>query len=248
MDLDRCLPVRFDFDTVFNLRDLGGYATGDGRTVRSGVLFRADGLFRLAGEDVARFAELGVRAVLDLRRPDELVSDGRIPDLPDLVYRNVSLQQAPWTSMLVRPEDMPGYLADRYTEMADEALESGAMGEALRFLVTEPGPTVFHCMAGKDRTGVIAAVVLSLMGVADEVIAADYAASAYSEEKYLAWRALVRPDQPRPGSPRNPCPAEAMQTFLTRLRGTHGSVVAYAEQAGLTPVLRTALRDRLLAA
>ena len=248
MDLDRYLPVRFDFDTVFNLRDLGGYAAADGRTVRPGVLFRADGLFRLSGEDVARFGELGVRAVLDLRRPDELAADGRCPDLPGLLYRNVNLQRAQWTSAQVSGEQMAGYLADRYTEMAAEGLESGAMGEALRFVATEPGPTVFHCLAGKDRTGVIAALVLSLLGVPDEAVAADYAASQYSEERYLAWKALTRPDLPAPVSAGYACPAGAMLAFLSRLRAEHGSAVAYTERAGLTGEHRAALRDRLLSA
>ena len=246
MDLDRYVPRTLDFSTVFNLRDLGGHATTDGHRVRTGVLYRADALFRLAGADLERFAALNIRGVLDLRRPDELASDGRVPELPGMLYHNVNLQQNNWTSAVVSADQMAGYLADRYTEMADEALASGAMAAALSFLVSSPGPTIFHCMAGKDRTGVVAALTLVLLGVPDETVAADYAASQWSEGRYLAWRAAARPDLPDLPAPGNSCPPEAILTFLDRLRAQYGSVAGYVERTGLDGEFRDELRGRLL--
>lgn len=246
MDLDRYVPQPLDFATVFNLRDLGGHTTTDGHRVRPGVLYRADGLFRLAGPDLERFAALNIRSVLDLRRPDELATDGRVPELPGLLYRNINLQAALWSTMEVAPPDMPEYLAARYAEMADEALATGAMAAALGFLVSSPGPTVFHCLAGKDRTGVIAALVLSMLDVPDEAIADDYAASQLAEERHLAWIAEARPGLPRLTPDRNAAPAEAMLTFLSGLRSRYGSVAGYVERTGLDGTFRDELHARLL--
>lgn len=243
MGLDRYVPRPLDFSTVFNL---GGHATADGRRVRPGVLYRADGLFRLAGDDLGRFAALKIRSVLDLRRPDELASDGRVPELPGLLYRNVNLQRDGWTSVAVEQADMPAFLAERYAEMADEALESGAMAAALGFLVSSPGPTVFHCLAGKDRTGVMAALVLSLLGVPDEAVADDYAASRQADNRHLAWLAETRPDLPMPAPDRDASPPEAMLAFLAGLRERYGSVAGYVERTGLDGTFRDGLRARLL--
>lgn len=246
MDIDRYVPQPLDFSTVFNLRDLGGHAGADGRRLRRGVLYRADGLFRLAGDDLDRFAALNIRSVLDLRRPDELATDGRIPELPGLVYRNINLQATLWSTLEVAPADMPEYLAARYAEMADEALESGTMAAALRFLISSPGPTVFHCLAGKDRTGVIAALVLAMLDVPDEAIANDYAVSQRADERHLAWLAEARPDLPAISPYRNAAPAEAMLRFLTGLRDRYGSVPGYVERLGLDGGFRDELRARLL--
>ncbi len=242
MGSERHLP----FSSVFNFRDLGGYPTAGGRTVRQGVLYRADGLFRLTGEDIARFGELNVRSVVDLRRPDELDSDGRVPHSPTVTYHNVCLQLAPWTAADIADEEMPRYLADRYAEIAEEGARTGAMGTVLRLIAdSSRAPVVFHCAAGKDRTGVVAALVLALLDVPDETIAEDYAASRTAEDRYRVWRSVNQPDL-KPLTGNNPAPAEAMHSFLTEVRARYGSVVDYTEHAGLTSTHRTALREHLL--
>ncbi|GAA4215990.1 tyrosine-protein phosphatase [Actinocatenispora rupis] len=242
MDTGRCVT----FSAVFNFRDLGGYEAADGRSVRSGLVYRADGLHRLTGADVDRFAGLRVRRVIDLRRADEVGTYGRVPEVPGLTYHNVCLQTTAWTATDVRPGAMAEYLAARYGEIADEAV-GGAMGTVLRLIADDtPGGTVFHCMAGKDRTGVVAAVLLALLDVPDETIAADYALSQAAEEQYFAWRASQRPDAPAPTGTGDAAPAEAILTFLAGLRTRYGSVAGYAERAGADRAVRAALRARLL--
>src|SRR6266540_367612 len=76
MTVERAVP----FSTVFNFRDLGGYPAADGRRVRWARVYCSDGLWRLSADDFAEFASLGVRTVLDLRRPDELAADGRVAE------------------------------------------------------------------------------------------------------------------------------------------------------------------------
>jgi protein-tyrosine phosphatase len=144
---------------------------------------------------------------------------------------------------------MAGYLAERYAEIADEgAAGTSPMGTVLRLIADESAaPTVFHCVAGKDRTGVVAALVLALLGVSDETIAEDYAASQAAEDRYFAWRAANRPDLPPSASAGgNAAPRDAILTFLSGLRSRYGSVIDYVERAGLDRVHRAALRDRLL--
>src|SRR5262245_25962247 len=109
MEQDRWVP----FATVFNFRDLGGYLTADGRAVRSGRLYRSDGLYRLAPDERDRFGALAVRTVVDLRRADELAAAGRLADTPGLTYHHVSLQTSAWTSAAVDASGMERYLADQ---------------------------------------------------------------------------------------------------------------------------------------
>ncbi|MGA8115691.1 MAG: tyrosine-protein phosphatase [Actinocatenispora sp.] len=243
MDTDR----RMAFSTVFNFRDLGGYPTTDGRTVRTGRLYRADGLFRLSGDDLSRFTALNLRRVIDLRRPDELDEHGRVPDSPGLAYHNVCLQVDPWTAAEVTADGMARYLADRYAEIADEGAGTGTMGRVLRMIAdSSAGPTVFHCAAGKDRTGVVAALVLALLSVPDDTIAEDYAVSQAAERQYLVWRAENRPDLPSYKSPGNAAPVETMRCFLAELRDRYGSVTDYARRIGFDQEHHDELREHLL--
>jgi protein tyrosine/serine phosphatase len=249
-ELDRHLP----FETVFNFRDLGGYAAADGRTVKWRTVFRADGLHRLEGADIDVFAELGVRTVLDLRTHAELDERGRIgargPVAADIVWHHFPLMDVHWDPESY--DDALGaarYLADRYLDM----LETGAaaIGGGLR-IIADPDrtPLVFHCAAGKDRTGVLAALTLSLLGVADEVVAADYALSAIAIERFTDWMAVNAPealaelDNVPDAFTRSP--VEAMLLFLADVRERFGSVEGYADSVGVDDVTVNAMRDQLL--
>jgi protein-tyrosine phosphatase len=243
MELDRWVP----FTSVFNFRDLGGYPTADGRTVCSGRLYRSDGLYRLAVEELERFAALSVRTVVDLRRADELAAAGRIAEAAGLAYHHVSLQTTAWTSVSVEEGDMVRYLADRYAEIAEEGAGAGTpVGRVLRLIAAaDNAPLVFHCAAGKDRTGVVAALTLALLGVPDATIAEDYALTQRSEERYNAWRAANDPAFVPSRAP-SAAPAEAILLFLTELRDRHGSIEGYAARTGCTAEHLTQLRSHLL--
>jgi protein tyrosine/serine phosphatase len=237
------------FSTVFNFRDLGGYATGDGRTVRTGRVYRSDGLFRLVGDDLERFAAIGVRTVLDLRRPDELECDGRYEVADGVTYHHVCFQVDPWPPASdLTDETLPRYLADRYLDMAEAALTGEVpVGRCLRLLADASHvPVVFHCAAGKDRTGVLAALTLSLLGVPDDTVADDYARSGEAERQFWAWRARVDPALDPPVLADEPAPRKAMLLFLAELRERHGSVEAYAARAGVDARHVAALRAHLL--
>src|SRR3989440_9749509 len=189
------------FSTVFNFRDLGGLPSADGRTVHYGRLYRSDSLHRLTEEEGERLATLGVRTVLDLRRPAEIARDGRIPELPGLVYFNLHPAHREWhPSSYDEVAGTHRYLADRYLDMAAEGIDG--FGAALRLISdADRAPLVMHCFAGKDRTGVLTALTLTLLGVPQAEIMADYAASEAAQARIgtelaqLPAHVLARPPQ-----------------------------------------------------
>lgn len=180
-----------DHDRCFNLRDLGGYPAAGGRTTAWGRLFRGDGLHRL---DPADCEALGLTTVLDLRTHDEIARRGRL-EADGVAWHHLPLIQAIWDpGWLTEAMTPERFLADRYLAMLDEGAD--AIGSALRILAeADRLPAAFHCAAGKDRTGVLAALVLSLLGVDDDTIAADYGLSRHGVDRMLAWIRATNPDE-----------------------------------------------------
>ncbi|TDC78947.1 tyrosine-protein phosphatase [Micromonospora sp. KC606] len=228
---------------MFNCRDVGGYPARDGRAVRWGRLYRSDTPHRLDGADLAAFAALGVRTVVDLRRPTEVERDGRVPHLDGMVYRHIHPEHVDWAENPYRPgNDLARYLAERYAGLADTG--AAGLAEAVSLIADAANaPVLVHCVAGKDRTGVVCALTLAALGVADADIAADYALSAEALDRFQTWYATVGG---RLGQPPLTTPAQAMTLFLTGLRQRYGSVEDYLRQAGLTGAQLVALRAHLL--
>ncbi|MFG1812073.1 GNAT family N-acetyltransferase [Streptomyces sp. NPDC049040] len=235
------------FERLHNFRDLGGYPTVDGQTVRWGRLFRADSLGKLGGADWDRFLGLGVSAVIDLRYPWEIDAKGRVPQHPAFAYHNLSIEHRPYDQPGLGPEIETGpFLAERFMEVAEDGVKE--LRQALDVIAApDAGPVVFHCASGKDRTGQLAALVLALLGVPDEVIIEDFALTESATERLLAdWRADHGGRSPRwPGYGR--APAEVMRLFLSAMADRYGSVSAYAaEQLGVDEEMVAALRRNLL--
>jgi protein tyrosine/serine phosphatase len=210
-------------------------------------LFRSDSLHGLTEQDRAAFIALGIRTVVDLRRPYEVERDGRVPDWNDLSWRHLHPLHREWTETpLEEGSDLGRYLADRYLDMAEEG--AAGLSAALDVIADDrSAPVVVHCVAGKDRTGVVCALTLSLVGVSDMDIATDYALSTSALERWRAWLLTDRPDQVKEIPPGYRSPAEAMRLFLTDLRSRYGSVRRYlTEVGGLEPARIDALRAHLL--
>ncbi|MFE2108739.1 tyrosine-protein phosphatase [Kitasatospora sp. NPDC059463] len=175
-----------------NARDLGGYRTAEGLVLRAGVALRSDGLSRLTDEDLGRLAGLGLRRIVDLRSPDEVREAGA-----DRIADGMSVHQLP-----VFAADFDIYatlreaLADRdprkqrallgggradammtglYRWFVTDRIARERFADVLRLLADPAGaPLLFHCSAGKDRTGWTAAVLLTALGVDRETVVTDY--------------------------------------------------------------------------
>lgn len=244
-----------DFTRLHNFRDLGGYRAADGRSVRWGRLYRSDSLAKLAdageggdGSDRERFLGLGVRTVIDLRYPWEIEAKGRVPESDGLTYHNLSIEHRPYDQAALGPEiDTARYLAERFAEVALDGVDE--LSRALQVIASaDSGPLVFHCASGKDRTGILAALVLTLLGVAEDDIVADFALTELATDRLIAdWHTANPGRELRwPGYGR--APAQLMRLFLADLTVRHGSVTAYAkEQLGADTRLVAALRANLLA-
>lgn len=242
MTQTRSLP----FSVTFNFRDVGGYDGLDGRMVRWRTLFRSDSLHRLDEADREAFAVLGVRTVIDLRRPREIEQSGRIPTQHAPTYLHIYPKHAEWDAgSLAEQLDVERWLADRYLDLARDGQD--AIVDALGVIADkDAAPVVVHCMAGKDRTGVVCAVTLALLGVADIDIAEDYALSEAATARMTKW--LVEADPAFVPLPDQflAAPAGAMSLFLRDLRAQFGSVEEYMLDGGFTPAQLSALRAHLL--
>jgi protein-tyrosine phosphatase len=243
---DRQLPFR----NTFNFRDLGGYRARAGQTVRWRTLFRADALHRLDLDELHELEGLGVRSVLDLRTRAEL-DEGRIEaDHLGITHFHMPVLGMVWEARELDPDaDAGEVLGDLYIDML--TVGAPALAAALETLATaERLPAVFHCAAGKDRTGVLAAIILSLLGVDESIIIADYHRTATSMDALMEKLATERPEtwtamtsQP---SPYMRTPPEAMAGFLAHVRAEHGSVVGYVRSIGVAGDTIEALNRNLL--
>lgn len=182
-----------------------------------------------------------------MRRPHEIVVQGRVAEAAGFAYHNIHPRYREWDGIPYDPATgVARYLADRYLDMSEEGIDG--FGSALR-LISQPDTSalVFHCFAGKDRTGVLSALALSLLGVPTPVVVADYARSAAGQPKLLAAAAAAG-DPTAAELPQHiiGCPPEAMLMFLDGLAARYGSVSRYAEAAGVTAEHVAALRAHLL--
>lgn len=231
-----------------NARDLGGYPTADGGRTAWGAVVRADNLAPLTEAGRRALAEYGVRSIVDLRRPEEVEQHPNpfaIPDTHGIAYTNISLVDpaaAPSPEFTTLANDYKGLL-DRF--QAEVAAVMTAIAEA------PEGGVLVHCMAGKDRTGIISALLLDVAGVPRRIIGEDYALTAEClREHDREWlesgpgeRAWREQEQAR----FSPLP-EVMMEVLDHLDERYGGVEAYLLAAGVTPENLARLCRRLVAA
>ena len=170
---------RLPLDGARNLRDLGGYRTRDGRLVRRGVLYRSDRLTELTDADLDRLAGLGIRTVIDLRYDAEVVEH------PSRLWSTVERHEhVPMAGALAKERsfldrvfdgELDGItdddIAQSYLDMLDQ--HSADFAQVIR-IITGGCPALFHCTAGKDRTGLVSMFVLSVLGAGDDVILDDF--------------------------------------------------------------------------
>lgn len=240
-------------ETAFNVRDLGGIPGDAGRRVRTGVLYRGDGIHRVGAADVALLQEREIRTVLDLRTDAELQRHGVYGGGDGVLHHHLPLLRETWDARALDPaadgDEAADFLAARYAEILDE----GAEGIAIALgLIADPAnrAVLFHCAAGKDRTGVLAIVVLALLGVDDEQVADDYHLTQHGTARWLAWASTADPDLLEAMATQPPAylaaPRDAALVTLDAVRRRHGSVEAYVAGIGVQDATVERLRSTLL--
>src|ERR1700722_18177534 len=230
------------FPSLLNARDLGGYPTVDGAETRWRSLLRSDDLAQLTLAGLQAFSGYGIETVVDLRWPDE-VADSPTPItrvLKHIRYEQISLltrTQEEWRRR--RAGNSAKELWNR--SMLEQVREE--LKEVLEVIATaSPGPLLFHCVAGKDRTGVIAALMLAVADVVPEAIAYDYAAS--TENLRDAYLERYPSAEPAAIIDAVQCPEAGVHNMLAYLE-KFGGARSYLEEIGLSPDHVARLRARL---
>jgi protein tyrosine/serine phosphatase len=242
-----------DWEGCVNVRDLGGLPTEDGRETRPGRLVRADNLRRLSDAGWRALADAGVRRIVDLRFPEELAEDP--PRDVDVEVVHVSLlgpsRTAEWqdefNAALDQAATAEEYLVWSYLEFLERY--RAEFGRVFAALAEAPrGAVAFHCLGGKDRTGLVAALALRLAGVPLHEVAADYALTeANLAPGNPAW-VDAAPDaaERRRRELLLPSPPSAMRRVLEELERRYGGTAGYLRACGVPEEDLERLRRRLL--
>ncbi|MEJ9077185.1 tyrosine-protein phosphatase [Gordonia malaquae] len=255
--------------SLVNLRDLGGWTGSDGRTVRTGMLFRSADFRPLTDDDAPAYQALGVRTVYDFR------SAGERESAPDPMFdgaSNVGLDVLADSSMAV-PANLAEFFSDpALVAKAGEQLSGGKAVEAItstyRDLVTLPSaraayrqffaglasganPSLFHCTAGKDRTGWAAAAFLTLLGVSRDDVLTDYLLT--NERLVPSLQPIFDKFAAAGGDPAVLLPVfgvreEFLAASFDEVSNVHGSIEQYfADGLGINADTQATLRATFLA-
>jgi len=238
------------WDGCLNVRDLGGHATETGGTTRFGAVVRSDTVGRLTPEGWEALVAYGVRTIVDLRLPEERttpvpddlpVTAVRVPLLPDFGHPD-------WheiNSLALRAEP-PESTRLLYLEFLRRYRP--AFGRAVAAIAAAEETILVHCHAGKDRTGLVVALLLRVAGVPPEAIAADYALSADNlRELHAEWIEASASDEERGLRTRMAAsPAAAMLGVLTELERGNGGAEGYLREAGVSERELARIRARLV--
>lgn len=236
-------------EAAFNVRDLGGYRTANGSTTRWRSLLRADALHELTDRDVDALLELGLRTVIDLRTEREIAAQPSVFAARDEVrYHHISLfdRLAP-VDVMFRERGLID-LSERYIAALD-VCHPALLSVANAITEADEGIVLFNCTAGKDRTGIVAAMLLSIAGVSADDIAEDYALTAEIAAplmQRLKEGAMRRGLEEAAAARLLSSERSAMELFLRHMEEAHGGFLGYLEREQKQPELAVRLEARVL--
>jgi len=234
------------WEGTLNARDLGGYKTENGREICWGAIVRTDNLAPLTEAGQQALRAYGVRTIIDLRLPTELAEHPNpfaSPGDHGITYSNISL-----VNPATKSQETFTTLANDYKHILDDF--SPAIVQIMTTIAEATrGGVLVHCMGGKDRTGIVSALLLDLAGVSRETIGADYALTAEylrpQEEEWLKNGPNDREWRERELALHKPA-SDVMQEVLVHLDDRYGGVEQYLLGAGVTRENLQELRKRLL--
>ena len=240
------------WDGCFNVRDLGGLETTSGGRTRHGVVIRADNVRRLSPTGWATALDHGVRLLVDLRFEGESPGDPSPPESVGIVGISLFGSHDPevereFDQRVRRADDVAAVFAAGYIRTLEGSPQqvAAAVGAVVD---SDHDGVVVHCFAGKDRTGIVSALLLGVAGVPDEIIAADYAESGGNMPLLFGdWLAGARNASELALRQRlAQAPHATMVTVLAWLRDNAGGAAGYLHDAGLSVEQVQRLRERLV--
>lgn len=257
------VPLTTTLTPLNNLRDLGGIPVAGG-VIRPGHLFRGDDVSTVPPTQAQELFDRGIRTIIDLRSPEEARATGRGP----LGDHEIEYHSLPLLRGGAHPDEFLRHLQEgsatartvgQYYASTLTA-EASTIAGGIRTIVEAPGGTLFHCAAGKDRTGIFTAALLKALGAEDEDIATDYARSSQAVPLIMArvsasighlmgesdayFQAAARGIGPV--SPLLGAEHDAMLEMLRILEARHGGAMAVLQAGGVEESLVTRLRDRVV--
>lgn len=220
------------FDSLSNVRDLGGYPTASGAVTNTGKFYRAPALCGMSGGDRALMLSLGIRCIIDLRTAWEVKAEPDPFSQEDGVSMyNISLIDNLFSGEEANP-DMS--LAKLYRHLVDNKKESLKEIFSIFSRHLKEGACLFHCTAGKDRTGIVAALLLLLAGVSDEDIIENYAATATLMRESFAIRMQSFKDKGQDVAPAFfSSSGRNIEEFTNHINTVYGGVAGYLSNIGL---------------
>ena len=241
------------WDGCLNVRDLGGLPTEDGAETQAGRVIRSDNVGALTAAGWRTVAEHEVVRIVDLRWPEEAADDP--PRDVDIEVVRVSVLgpsmegSLAWMRELDANLDLVDDVADHYAWSYVEFLERNrdAFGRAFAAIADADGTVVIHCMGGKDRTGLVAALLLRMAGVDASVIGDDYALTAANlAPRTQAWIDQAPTEERRRRIAKlSETPAAGMRRVIESIEERYGSVSGYLAAAGVSEAQLDQLRTRL---
>jgi len=240
----------YPFEGCFNFRDIGGYKNQDGKSVKKGLYFRTGRQDRMTERDLAQLLDLKISTQIDLRKPDEVLDQGKGPLVTmGANYINIAVIPEGGSDQLSKLVGDTGISGKRYLGY----LEFGPTSWLRLFGILaeqENLPVVLHCTAGKDRTGVSTAFLLSVLGVSRDVIEADYLLTNLDTERQADF--IEKTSGYPEGYDRKSMiaaagvPEDAMSDFLDGVESKWGSVIEYLEKIGVSREQMEKVRNNFL--
>jgi len=248
--IDDYLERHYPFEGCFNFRDIGGYTNQDGKRVKSGLYFRAGRQDRMTDQDLLKLSDLKISTQIDLRKPDEALQQGKGPlEAMGANYINIAVIPEGGSDQLSRLVGDTGISGKRYLGYLEFGPSSWL--RIFEILANEDSlPVILHCTAGKDRTGVSTAFLLSVLGVSRDLIEADYLLTNLDTQRQADFieSTVGYPE----GFDRESMvaaagvPEEALKDFLDGVESKWGSAVGYLEEIGVTQDQMDKIRNNFL--
>jgi protein-tyrosine phosphatase len=232
------MPIHLQFEGGYNLRDLGEITTSRGQVTRKGIFIRSGNLDKLSNEAQEQLIQYGVQTVIDLRNERECQDYPNVfAKSKQIQYRNIPLigDKLNGNEQFKAQTERHATLHEVYCAYLDTC--QAQIGTIIGAIAESPTATVFHCYAGKDRTGIIAALLLALVEVEDSLIATDYAETnqqiMHLVEEWRTYaiknnRDLAKLERDASAAP------ETILNSLTHVREHYGSVEEYLRICGVT--------------